>query len=273
MNGSLIRKAMKETLPVFFGYMAIGIAFGLMVVNAGYPWWLAPLMGVTMYTGAGQFFAIGLFAVGAALPEILLAEFLLSIRHIFYGLSLIGKYRNLGKYRPYLIYAITDETFALIQSDGVPENTDPGLYYTLISAFDQSYWLLGGIIGAVAYDVLQHYNLSQYLQGIDFALTALFTVLLVEQLKKKENLLPACIGIAVTAVAVFLFQKQLFASSNIIWISICFGLAVMLLIKGPSFFKNYRESDYEGSSPADCKTDASKNQNVKKDEKTGGETI
>lgn len=237
MNGKVFRQALKLTSPVFFGYIAIGIAFGLMVVNKGYPWWIATATGVLMFTGTGQFFGVGLFAAGAGLAEILLVELLLSIRHIFYGLSLIGKYKELGKYKPYLIYAMSDETFALVLSTEPPEGVSPGAFYTLISALDQSYWVLGSTIGAVAYSLLEKFNLSQYLAGVDFALTALFVVLLLEQLKKKENLVSALVGLLASTVTVVLYMMGLFDSSNIIWVSICFGLAVMLLVRGPEFFR------------------------------------
>lgn len=237
MKGKVLRQTIRLTSPVFFGYIAIGIAFGLLVVNKGYPWWLAPATGVLMFTGTGQFFGIGLFAAGAGLGEILLVELLLSIRHIFYGLSLIGKYKETGKYKPYLVYAMTDETFALVISSEPPEGVKPGVFYTLISLLDQSYWVLGSTIGAVAYSILEKFQLSQYLEGVDFALTALFVVLLMEQLKERKNIIPAIIGLATCAVTVILYMNGMFASNNIIWVSICFGLGVMLLFKGPSFFR------------------------------------
>ncbi len=237
MKNGILKKALGATSPVFFGYIALGIAFGMVTVHSGYDWWLAPLTGIIMYTGTGQFFGIALFASGARLSEILLAEFLLSIRHIFYGLSLIGKYKDAGKFKFYLMYANSDETFALITGSTPPLDSNPFLYYTLLAAFDQFYWLLGSALGAVAYSILQHHNLSQYLQGVDFALTALFVVLVIEQLKKKENILPSLVGGGVSLVTVILYMLGLFSSSNIIWLSICLGLAIMFLIKGSAFYK------------------------------------
>ena len=94
MNKSLFLHCLKITSPVFFGYITIGIGFGILFVDAGYPWWLTPVSSLFMFTGAGQYFAVALFAGGATLGEIFLVEFLLSIRHIFYGLSLIERYKN-----------------------------------------------------------------------------------------------------------------------------------------------------------------------------------
>lgn len=239
MNSYLIKQSIKITTPIFFGYIAIGIPFGLMIVNAGYPWWLAPVMSLVMYTGAGEYIAVGLFAAGAGLFEFMLVQFLLGVRHIFYGLSLMEKYKGLGKYKPFLIYAVTDETFALISNLNVPENVNKGLFFTIISALDELYWVTGSLIGAVACNLLIHYDLAQYLKGVDFALTALFVVIVTEQLKaSRENILSVTVGIFTAAAVIVLYRFGLFASSNIIWVSICFGLGIMLLLRGRNFYRS-----------------------------------
>ena len=149
-NKSSLLSIVKLTLPVFFGYIAIGIPFGLMLVKNGYPWWVAPIMSLTMYAGAGQYVAIGLFASGASFGSIAIAELLLNIRHIVYGLSLIEKFKKTGKWKPYLIFALTDETYALMTSTPLPENANPGRFYGTIAVLDQYYWILGSLIGAIA---------------------------------------------------------------------------------------------------------------------------
>lgn len=242
MKDNTFSLALKLTLPIFFGYVAIGIPFGLMLVNAGYPWWISLVMGTFMYTGAGQYFAIGLFAGGASLAVIVLAQFLLSIRHFFYALALVEKYKGTGFYKPYLIHSITDETFAVISNINVPKNVNKSKLYFLISILDQFYWLLGSVIGALSYKLLEKYNLSQYLQGVDFALTALFIVILIEQIKSTKDFLSPAVGI-LCAIAVVIFYKLGFlSSSNILWIAILFGLVVLLLLRGPKFFKESKEA-------------------------------
>ena len=239
----LIKKCLSITAPVFFGYISIGIPFGLLMANAGYAWWLAPLMCLVMYTGSGQYFMVGLLAGGAGLFEIVVAQFLLSVRHIFYGLTLVEKYRGLGKYKPYLMYAITDETFAIIATIDVPKNVDRGLFYTLISAFDHFYWFLGSLIGSVGFKVLEHYEVTKYFEGVDFALTALFTVLLIGQIKVVKDFAPAAAGIVVSVITVVLYRLGVFSSSNIIWSAICFGMGVMLLLRGHSFFNEWKKNE------------------------------
>ena len=129
INSNFI-KIVKLTLPVFFGYIAIGIPFGLMLVKNGYPWWLSPVMSLTMYAGAGEYMAIGLFASGASFGAIAVAELLLNIRHIVYGLSLIEKFKDTGKWKPYLVFALTDETYALMTSIPLPVNAFPSMVVT-----------------------------------------------------------------------------------------------------------------------------------------------
>ena len=119
MNKYYFSQAVKITVPVFFGYIAIGIPFGIMVTTAHYPWYLAPIMSLTMYAGAGQYMAMGLFASGAPLTAIAVTQLFLNIRHIVYGLSLIEKFKDTGKWKPYLIFALTDETYALLTSVGI----------------------------------------------------------------------------------------------------------------------------------------------------------
>ncbi|MGN0730215.1 AzlC family ABC transporter permease [Treponema sp.] len=240
MNRFVFAQALKITAPVFFGYIAIGIGFGMLLVNAGYPWWLAVVLSLVMYTGSGQYFIVGQLACGASFAEILLVQFLLSIRHIFYGLSLISKYKNTGAKKPYLIFSLTDETFALVHGIEPPARVDRASFYAAVSMLDQSYWCLGSLIGALACTVMNRYGLERFLAGVDFALTSLFIVLLIEQLRASKDCVPAVTGACAAFISVVLYRAGVFGSSNIIWVSICAALGVMLLARGPSFFERER---------------------------------
>ncbi|MBQ5498793.1 MAG: AzlC family ABC transporter permease, partial [Treponema sp.] len=156
MNRAFAREAASYTTPIFFGYVAIGIPLGLMVVNAGYPWWLALVMGLFMYSGAGEYVAIGLFAAGASLAEIAITEFFVNIRHIVYGLSLIEKCRGTRRWKPFIIYWLTDETYALLCSTEIPPRAEKGPFLGTIAFLDFFYWVLGSVTGALACNVLKH---------------------------------------------------------------------------------------------------------------------
>ena len=179
MNTHCLKVALKTTIPVFLGYITCGIAFGLVTVDAGYPWWLAPLTGLTIFAGAGQFLAIPLFASGAPVPVILVTELLLNIRHIVYGLPLINNFKNCRVTKPYLIYALTDETFSILTTTTLPPDIPARDYYFAVSLLDQSYWVGGSLIGALAGAMIP-FDMT----GVDFALTALFAVLTIDQIKK-----------------------------------------------------------------------------------------
>ena len=179
MNIHCLKVALRTTIPVFLGYISCGTAFGLITINAGYPWWLAPAMGILMFAGAGQFFAIPLFAAGTPIPLILATELLLNIRHIVYGLPLINQFKECRRSKPYLIFALTDETFSILTTTNVPPGVKPEEYYFTVSILDQAYWVGGSLIGAVA-GAMIHFDFT----GVDFALTALFAVLSIDQIQK-----------------------------------------------------------------------------------------
>jgi 4-azaleucine resistance transporter AzlC len=227
MTRDALLKTIKITMPVFFGYIAIGIPFGLLLVNAGYPVFLALLMSLFIYAGAGQYMAVSLFAAGASLPSILVAMLLLNIRHIVYGLSFIDKFRDAGRWKPYLVFALTDETYALLTGCPPPEGIKLASFYGMVSLLNQSYWTAGTLIGAVAGKLIPF-----SFEGVDFALTALFAVLLIDQLKKTRDALPVIVGVVVTVVGIFIVPSQ-----HILLASLAAGIAVLMLLRG----KNMKE--------------------------------
>lgn len=198
-RASALRAAFVASVPVLLGYVTIGIAFGLVLVKSGQPWWLAPLMGVVVFAGAAQFMAVGLFAAGTGIAQIAVLTFLINARHMVYGLSLLGRYGACRRFKAYLIYALTDETYGILTTVEPPEGADRELYYTAVSAFDQSYWVLGSAIGAVAGGLVPFDT-----TGVDFALTALFIVLLVEQVRSVRKAAPYLIATAATGLALLI---------------------------------------------------------------------
>ena len=170
-------EAFKYSIPVLLGYVTLGIAFGLVATGAGYPWWLALSMSLWMYAGAGQFFAVGLFAAGTTLLEVCLIQLVLNIRHAAYSFSMLNKFS--GPFKPYLIFSLSDETFALFSSmPDLPEEKKH-LFMVYVAVLDQSYWVGGSLLGAMAGAFIPF-----DMKGISFALTALFVVLMIEQIKR-----------------------------------------------------------------------------------------
>ena len=183
-----LRFALLKTIPVLLGYLFLGIAFGVVLQRSGYglPW--ALLSSTVIYAGSGQFVMADLLAAGAGLLTVAVTTLLVNSRHIFYGLTFIERFRGM-KTRPDMILSLTDETYSLLCALETPDGIDENRAMFLIALLDQCYWILGGCIGALLGQAL-----PVDLTGIDFAMTALFTVILVEQVRRSGNRLPALIG-------------------------------------------------------------------------------
>jgi 4-azaleucine resistance transporter AzlC len=212
-------KAFTYSVPVLLGYLAIGVAFGLLLVEAGYPWYLAFVMSVVMFAGAAQFVSVGLFASGAGLLECVMIQLVLNARHAAYGITMLNKFNQAGKYKYYLIFALSDETFALLSSldekqFAAPEEKTRFMFY--VALLDQSYWVIGSVIGAVA-GMFIPFNF----EGIGFALTALFIVLFIEQIYRIKRAAPFVISALAGVLAVVFLPAR---------VSLLAGLVAALIV-------------------------------------------
>lgn len=187
-------EAFKFSIPTLAGYFVMGIAFGLLMADLGFNFIWAGLMGLIIYGGTMQFVAVDLLATSAPLLTVALVTFLIHSRHIFYSISMIDKYKDRGKERPYLFYALTDETYALVNLPA-PEGVDKAQFDLNLSVLNQCYWILGNITGAL----LGSLSLINT-EGVDFAMTALFIVIFLEQLLTAEEYYPSIIGVSAALV-------------------------------------------------------------------------
>lgn len=153
------------------------MAFGVLFQSLGYHWLFAPLAGIVIYAGSAQFMAVGLLAAGVSYTEALIATFLLNSRHMFYGLSVLNRYSKRGVFRWYLIFGLTDETYSLVTAK-IHQRQDSNSYYLYITAFNQCYWVVGCALGSSLQTMVTFDS-----RGFEFALVALFLVLLIEQIK------------------------------------------------------------------------------------------
>jgi 4-azaleucine resistance transporter AzlC len=199
------RKAFPYTIPVLTGYLFIGIAFGVMYAEKGYSFLWAILMSVLVYAGSGQYLAVNFFVPGFSFVQVVFLTFMVNVRHVFYGISLLDKFNKIGKTRWYMIFGLTDETYSLLCTTNVPEGVDEGKFLFAISVMDHSYWVLGSAIGAIAGTLLPINS-----EGIDFAMTALFVVIFVEQWMEKKNRIPEMIGSAVAIISLIVFGANHF---------------------------------------------------------------
>ncbi|WP_286147297.1 AzlC family ABC transporter permease [Neopoerus faecalis] len=195
-HAAALRAAFPATIPVLTGYLCIGMAYGLLMANAGYGVFWALLLSLLCYAGSMEFVAVSLLTAGFDPVQALLMALMINARHAFYGLSMLEKYRGTGWARPFLIFSLTDETFSLVSTLEPPDGVTRRDFYFWISLLDYLYWQVGSVLGALIGGLLPFDT-----TGLDFALTALFIVLFLEQWRKRENRPAALIGLGCTAVS------------------------------------------------------------------------
>ncbi|WP_340820712.1 AzlC family ABC transporter permease [Methanolobus sp. WCC4] len=219
LQKSIPMEGFRMTIPVMFGYIPIGIAFGLFAGQYGFHWAYSFMMGLLIYSAATQFITIALVVAGSGVTEIVLTLLFLNLRHSFFGLSLLNRFANAGKIRSYLIFALTDETYALITGAKVPTGTSASRFYACIAGLNHAYWLIGSVIGALLGQFIE-----MNLTGLEFALTALFVVLSIEQYRNSGTRFPF-----IAALTAGLLSMVFAGSQNMLLISIITGTFLLLI--------------------------------------------
>ena len=215
MNKKALKTVFLDTVPVMTGYLFLGVSFGILLGETGYGALWAFCMALFMYAGSAQFLAVSLLASHASILSSAIAIFLLNARHIFYGISLIDAYKGAGKKKPYLIFALTDETYSLVTQNQPPEGMKRHTYCFLVSLLDHIYWIIGCVLGSLAGNII-----PISFEGIEFVLTALFVTLFVEQWLSNKNHLPALIGVAATVLCLLVFGSEIFLIPSMVLIAI-----------------------------------------------------
>ena len=214
-----IRSAFIKSLPVLAGYLVLGFGFGILLQKAGYGIIWAFFMSLTMYAGAMQYVAVTLLSGGVSLITAALTTFMVNARHLFYGVSMIEPYRNAGKYKPYLMFSLTDETYSLVCSGKGPDGVNFHQYAFFLSLFNQCYWISGCVLGTTV-GTLIAFNSA----GVEFSMTALFITVFVEQWRSTKNHIPAIIGVLSTLACLLIFGSESFLIPSMI----CIGLLLCL---------------------------------------------
>ncbi len=214
MDKKTIGAALRASLPVMAGYIVLGMGFGVLLADKGYSWLWALLMSATIYAGSMQYAALDLISGGASLITCGLMTLMINARHFFYGLSMLDKYQDAGKKKPYLIFALTDETYSLVCSPA-PEGANATDYYFWVSLLDQLYWILGSVLGGLLGPILPFDS-----TGMDFAMTALFVVIFVEQWQSAKNHVPALLGLGISLACLLLLGPTNFVIPSMILITL-----------------------------------------------------
>ena len=220
MNKNLLRRAFLDTVPVMTGYLFLGFGFGIFLSENGYGVLWALAMSGFIYAGSMQYVAVSLMTGGASLLVTALTCLMVNARHLFYGISMVESYKG-ARAKPYLVFALTDETYSLVSREQVAADPDRHRYCLLVSLFDQFYWVAGSVLGCLAGALI-----PISFEGIDFVLTALFVTIFVEQWLSTRDHRPAITGVAATTVCLLVFGQDLFLIPSMAAIA-----AVLILMK------------------------------------------
>lgn len=207
-NKSTFIFALKKSLPVLFGYLFLGSAFGIMLYDAGYNFIWAIFISLIVYAGSGQFLLVSLLSSAASVPTVAVMTLFINSRHMFYGLSFIDKFKKGGWRYPFMIFSLTDETYSVNTSfSTVPENVNETKARYLIGLFDHIYWILGSVIGSLAGQLI-----PIDFTGIDFSMTALFVVIFIDLIKDQtgRRKIVGLIGILCAVICLIIFGADNF---------------------------------------------------------------
>ncbi len=213
------RAAFPHTVPVLTGFLVLGMAYGILMQTKGYGTLWAVLMSAIAFCGSMQFVAITLLTTVFDPVQAFIMSLMVNARHLFYGISMLEKYKGMGKFRTFLIYVLCDETFSIATSVAPPEAINQKHFYIWISILNYFYWVFGSFLGGIVGGFIQFNTL-----GLDFVLTTLFVVLFIEQMNKKENRIFGYMGLICSFVGLFIF-----GANHVVIPSMIMILAVLLL--------------------------------------------
>lgn len=208
-----LKTAFPYTIPVLPGYLFTGIAFGILLSSKGYHFAWAIAMSLFIYAGSIQIVAVNLLTSAFNPLNAFIITLMVNARHLFYGLSMLVRFRGTGKYKPYLIFGLTDETYSLLCSAEIPDGVDKDQVMFFITLINHIYWIAASAIGALLGSVF-----SFNTKGIDFVMTALFIVIFINQWRAQKNHVPALIGLGGSILCLLLFGPDSFIIPSMVLI-------------------------------------------------------
>ena len=214
-----LRAALPHTLPVLTGFIVLGAAYGILMDSKGFSLLWILFTSTFIYAGSMQFVAVAMLSAGFHPLNGLLMTLMVNARHLFYGISMLEKYRGVGCLKPYLIFSLTDETFSLVCSTEPPKEVDRKWFLFFLSFLNQLYWICGSLLGGILGSMI-HFNTK----GIDFVLTALYVVIFLNQWRAAEKHLPAILGIFAAILCRLVFGADHFIIPTMVFLLIALTL-------------------------------------------------
>ena len=216
--------AFVKSLPIMCSYFFLGAAYGIMMEETGFLWYVALLLSMTVYTGAFQFVLITFLSTGASLLTIAITALLMNSRQSFYSLTFLNDFKRMGKRKLYMIHSLTDETYAVNCTLELPRKEKEDTMFG-VALLRHCYWMAATVAGAVLGQLIPF-----ELEGIDFCMTALFVIIFMDQWKKASSHIPALAGLTCGIVCLMIFGQSSFI------------LPALLLVSGILFFAGRKEA-------------------------------
>ena len=205
MKRKALKAAFPYTIPVMTGSLVLGISYGVLMTASGFPFWMPMITSLFIFAGSMEFVLVNLLLSGFNLLQAFLMTLMINARHLFYGISMLERYRGMGFKKLYMIFGLTDESFSVNCVTDPPEGVDRSWFMFFVTLLDHGYWFLGTTLGGI-FGSLVHFNT----EGLDFVMTAMFVVIFLEQWKKDRNHLSAFLGLALPIICLLIFGADSF---------------------------------------------------------------
>jgi len=199
------RAAFPSTIPILAGFLFLGMAYGIYMNALGFEPIYAMIMSLIIFAGSMEFVAANLLLVAFNPLNALFLTLMLNARHLFYGISMLDKFKGTGKKKYYLIFGMCDESFAINSSAKIPAHVDKGWYMFFVTLLNHSYWVVGATVGSLFGSVIKFNT-----EGLEFVMTALFVVIFLEQWMKEDKHHSSIIGLGVSALCLIIFGGENF---------------------------------------------------------------
>ncbi len=208
-RGNIIKSALKcafpYTIPIFAGFWFLGLTYGIYMNVSGFGFWYPMLMSLTIFGGSLEFIAVSMLLAPYAPIQVFLTPLMVQARYLFYGISMLDKFKGMGWKKTYLIFGMCDETFSINYTADIPEYIDRGWFYFFVTLLNHFYWFSGATIGGLAGGLL-HFNT----EGLDFVMTAMFVVIFMEQWLKEKRHISEWVGLVASSGCLLLFGADNF---------------------------------------------------------------
>ena len=223
MKRKALIAAFPHTIPIFAGFWFLGMAYGIYMHVSGFGFWYPLIMSMTIFGGSLEFLAVSMLLAPFAPLQVFIMTLMIQARHLFYGISMLEKYKGTGWKKPYLIFGMCDESFSINYTAEVPDGIDKGWFYFWVTLLNQFYWVSGATIGGLLGNLI-HFNT----EGLDFVMTAMFVVIFLEQWLKEKHHISAWVGLAASVGCLMVFGPDQFLIPTMICV-----LAVLTAFRKP----------------------------------------